>query len=93
MKTDHELELLEQASWAGHTPAGLIHRLERSSPYLPVRHSARFGGVGAAPSVGSIGDSNDNAPPDAIIGLGKPQVVQRLVAHRGCDAVQQATRR
>lgn len=77
MHTDLVLDALEQALWARSTPQGLIHHSDRGSQYLSIRYSERLAEVGIEPSVGSIGDSYDNALAETIIGLYKTEIIHR----------------
>jgi putative transposase len=87
------LDALEQAIHA-RAPArggGLIHHSDRGSQYLSIRYTERLGEAGIAPSVGSVGDSYDNALAETVIGLFKTEVVRRLGPWRGLEAVEIAT--
>ena len=55
------LDALEQALWARHDTAGLIHHSDRGSQYLSIRYTERLAAAGVEASVGSVGDSYDNA--------------------------------
>jgi transposase InsO family protein len=73
------LDALEQALYA-RRPAeedGLIHHSDRGSQYLSIRYSDRLGEAGVQPSVGSVGDSYDNALAETINGLYKAEVIHR----------------
>ena len=61
LKTDIALDALEQALWARSDTDGLIHHSDRSSQYLSIRYTERLSESGIEPSVGSRGDSYDNA--------------------------------
>ena len=82
------LDALEQAIHA-RQPAqggGLIHHSDRGSQYLSIRYTERLGEAGIAPSVGSVGDSYDNALAETVIGLFKTEVIRRRGpwrSHRG----------
>lgn len=89
--TDLVLDALEQALWARSTPQGLIHHSDRGSQYLSIRYSERLAEVGIEPSVGSIGDSYDNALAETIIGLYKTEIIHRRGPWRTLDAVEYAT--
>jgi putative transposase len=73
LRTDLALDALEMALWARRTQeiAGLIHHSDRGSQYLAIRYTDRLAEAGAVPSVGSRGDSYDNALAETIIGLYK----------------------
>jgi transposase InsO family protein len=87
------LDALEQAIHA-RRPArgsGLIHHSDRGSQYLSIRYTERLGNAGIAPSVGSVGDSYDNALAETVIGLFKTEVIRRLGPWRSLEAVEIAT--
>jgi putative transposase len=58
--------------------AGLIHHSDAGSEYLSIRYGAELAAAGIAPSVGSVGDSYDNALAESIIGLYKTEVIGHL---------------
>jgi len=91
MKTDLVLDALEQALWARNDPKGLIHHSDRGSQYLSIRYSERLAEAGIEPSVGSRGDSYDNALAETINGLYKTEVIHRRGPWRHRDAVEYAT--
>jgi len=84
------LDALEQALHA-RRPAkggGLIHHSDRGSQYLSIRYTERLGEAGIAPSVGSVGDSYDNALAETVIGLFKTEVIRRRGPWRSLEAVE-----
>ncbi len=87
------LDALEQAIHARQPGkgGGLIHHSDRGSQYLSIRYTERLGGAGIAPSVGSVGDSYDNALAETVIGLFKTEVIRRLGPWRSLEAVEIAT--
>ena len=91
LRTDLVLDALEQALHARRPEAGLIHHSDRGSQYLSIRYGERLAEAGIAPSVGSVGDSYDNALAETINGLYKTE----LINHRGpwhhLEAVEYAT--
>jgi transposase InsO family protein len=91
MTTSLVLDALEQAIWARQTPKGLIHHSDRGSQYLSIRYSERLADVGAQPSVGSTGDSYDNALAETVIGLFKTEVIRHRGPWKNIDAVEYAT--
>jgi putative transposase len=91
MHTDLVLDALEQALWARAAPPGLVHHSDRGSQYLSIRYSERLAEAGVEPSVGSIGDSYDNALAETIIGLFKTEVIRRRGPWRSFDEVEYAT--
>jgi putative transposase len=76
MKADLVLDALEQALWARSGAVGVVHHSDAGSQYLSIRYTERLAEVGAVPSVGSVGDSYDNALAETIIGLYKGSVRQ-----------------
>ena len=57
---------------------GLIHHSDRGSQYLPIRYTERLAEAGIDTSLGSVGDSYDNALAESIIGLFKAEVINFL---------------
>jgi transposase InsO family protein len=87
------LVALEQALHA-HQPArsgGLIHHSDRGSQYLSIRYTVRLAEAGIEPSVGSVGDSYDNALAETINGLYRAEVIHRRGPWRSFEAVEYAT--
>lgn len=91
MTTNLVLDALEQALWARNDPKGLIHHSDRGSQYLSIRYTERLAEVGIESSVGSRGDSYDNALAETINGLYKAEVIHRRGPWRNRDAVEYAT--
>jgi len=91
MRTDLILDALEQALWARGKPKGVIHHSDRGSQYLSIRYSDRLAEAGFNASVGSVGDSYDNAMAESINALYKAEVIHHQGPWRGLDAVEQAT--
>lgn len=91
MRTDLVLDALEQALWSRSSGEGLIHHSDRGSQYLSIRYSERLAEAGAEPSVGSVGDSYDNALAETIIGLFKTEVIHPRGPWRNVDDVEYAT--
>jgi putative transposase len=91
VKTELVLDALEQALHARADTDGLIHHSDRGSQYLSIRYSERLAEVGIQASVGSTGDSYDNALAESIIGLYKTEVIRRRGPWRSSDAVEYAT--
>jgi putative transposase len=78
-RTDFVLDALEQALYA-RQPAGrgnLIHHSDRGVQYVSIRYTERLKEAGIEPSVGSVGDSYDNALAETINGLYKAEVIHR----------------
>ena len=91
MNTDLVLDALEQALWARSGAAGVVHHSDRGNQYLSIRYSERLTEASVLPSVGSVGDSYDNALAETIIGLYKTEVIHRQGPWRCLDAVEYAT--
>ena len=70
---------------------GLIHHSDRGSQYLAIRYTARLDEAGAVPSVGSRGDSYDNALAESFNGLYKTELIRHDGPWRGLDDVEYAT--
>jgi transposase InsO family protein len=91
MRTDLALDALEQALYDRETDAGLVHHSDHGAQYLSVRYTERLGQAGIEPSVGSRGDSYDNALAESIIGLYKTEVIWHAGPWRGLEEVEFAT--
>jgi transposase InsO family protein len=91
MRTDLVLDALEQALHARPHASGLVHHSDRGVQYLAIRYTERLAAVGIERSVGTVGDSYDNALAESIIGLYKTEVIRRLGPWRGIDDVEYAT--
>ena len=70
---------------------GLVHHSDRGSQYLALRYTERLVEAGVEPSVGSVGDSYDNALAETINGLFKAEVIHRCGPWRSFEAVEYAT--
>ena len=87
------LDALEQALH-DRRPAhrgGLVHHSDRGSQYVSIKYTERLAEAGIEPSVGSVGDSYDNALAETINGLYKAEVIHRLGPWRSFEAVEFAT--
>jgi len=71
--------------------AGLIHHSDRGSQYVSIKYTERLAEAGIEPSVGSVGDSYDNALAETINGLYKAEVIHRRGPWRSFEAVEFAT--
>jgi len=92
MHTDFVLDALEQALWARQPSRdSLIHHSDRGSQYVSIRYSERLAEAGIEPSVGSTGDSYDNALAETINGLYKAEVIHRRGPWKSLEAVELAT--
>ena len=69
----------------------LIHHSDRGSQYVSIRYTERLAAAGIEPSVGSVGDSYDNALAETVIGLFKTEVIHRRGPWRHTQAVEFAT--
>ena len=85
------LDALEQAVHQRRPGAGLVHHSDRGSQYLSIRYTERLAEAGIEPSVGSVGDSYDNALAETINGLFKAEVIHRRGPWRSSEAVEFAT--
>ena len=70
---------------------GLVHHSDRGSQYLSIKYTERLAETGIKPSVGSVGDSYDNALAETINGLYKAEVIHRRGPWRSFEAVEFAT--
>ncbi len=93
LRTDFVLDALEQAvceRGAGRA-SGLVHHSDRGTQYLSMWYTDRLLDAGIAPSVGSRGDSYDNALAESVIGLFKTEVIRRQGPWRNLEMVEFAT--
>jgi transposase InsO family protein len=91
MHTELVLDALEQALHARRPDGGLTHHSDHGSQYLRIRYTERLAEAGIEASVGSVGDSYDNALAETIIGLYKTEVIHARGPWRTLDAVEYAT--
>ncbi len=91
LQTDIVLDALEQALWARGKPKGVTHHSDRGSQYLSIRYTERLAEAGFKASVGSVGDSYDNALAETINGLYKAEVIHKDGPWRNLDDVERAT--
>ena len=86
------LDALEQAVHMRRpTEPGLIHHSDRGVQYVSIKYTERLVEAGIDPSVGSVGDSYDNALAETVIGLFKTEVIHRQGPWRSSAAVEIAT--
>jgi putative transposase len=87
------LDALEQALFDRRPVrrGGLVHHSDRGSQYVSIRYTERLAEAGIEPSVGSVGDSYDNALAETINGLYKAEVIHRRGPWRNFEAVEYAT--
>jgi transposase InsO family protein len=91
LKTDLVLDALEQALYARTGTEGLVHHSYRGSQYLSIRYTERLAEAGIESSVGSVGDSYDNAMAESIIGLYKTEKIWPRGPWKNLDEVEYAT--
>ena len=91
LRSDLALDALEQALYDRDTDAGLVHHSDRGTQYLSIRYTERLADAGIEPSVGSRGDSYDNALAETVIGLYKTEVIRQAGPWRGLEDVEYAT--
>lgn len=91
MRTDLVLDALEQALWARGKPKDVIHHSDRGSQYLSISYTRRLAEADLKASVGSVGDSYDNALAETINGLYKTEVIHKNGPWQGLDDVEKAT--
>jgi putative transposase len=92
LATNFVLDALEQAIFDRRGDlADLVHHSDRGTQYLSMRYTERLADAGIAPSVGSRGDSYDNALAESIIGLFKTEVIHLKGPWRHLEAVEFAT--
>ena len=101
LRTDLALDALEMALWrrravggapgAGGRLDGLIHHSDRGVQYLAIRYTERLAECGVVSSVGSRGDSYDNALAESFHGLYKTELIRHEGPWRGLEDVEYAT--
>jgi putative transposase len=91
LRSDLALDALEQALHARPDRDGLVHHSDRGVQYLAIRYTERLADAGIEGSVGSVGDSYDNALAETVIGLYKTEVIRRQGPWRHVEAVEFAT--
>jgi len=91
MHTELVLDALEQALHAREAEKGLTHHSDHGSQYLSICYTERLAEAGVEASVGSVGDSYDNALAESVIGLFKTEVIYARGPWRSLDAVEYAT--
>ena len=93
LRTDLALDALEMAIWARRTRdlGGLVHHSDRGVQYLAIRYTERLTEAGAVGSVGSKGDSYDNALAETVNGLYKAELIWQRGPWRTAEDVELAT--
>jgi len=93
LRSDLALDALEQALHARPQNDELVHHSDRGVQYLSIRYTERLADAGIERSVGSVGDSYDNALAETVIGLFKTEVIRRQGPWRSIDTVEFAVLR
>lgn len=90
LKSDLALDALEQAIWEREEAVRdqLVHHSDRGVQYLSIRYTERLAEAGIEPSVGSRGDSYDNALAESVIGLFKTEVIRQRGPWRTLEDVE-----
>jgi putative transposase len=95
MPTELPLDALEMAIWTrdrdGEPVSGVVHHSDAGSQYTSIRYSNRLDDAGAVASIGSVGDSYDNAMAESVIGLYKRECVRHDGPFRTVDELELAT--
>jgi putative transposase len=93
LRAELALDALEMAIWSRRTSdlAGLVHHSDRGVQYLAIRYTERLAEAGAVTSVGSKGDSYDNALAESVNGLYKTELIRAQGPWRTADQVELAT--
>src|SRR2546428_11046929 len=92
LRAELALDALEIAIWSRGTTdlRGLVHHSDRGIQYLAIRYTERLADAGAVCSVGSRGDSYDNALAESVIGLYKTEVIRKQRPSRAFEQSQLA---
>ncbi len=91
LRSDLALDALEQALHARPDLENLVHHSDRGVQYLAIRYTERLKDAGIEPSVGSVGDSYDNALAETINGLYKTEIIRPNGPWRNLEEVEFAT--
>ena len=93
LRAELALDALEMAIWSRRSAdlGGLVHHSDRGAQYLAIRYTERLADEGAATSVGSKGDSYDNALAESVNGLYKTELIRARGPWRTADQVELAT--
>jgi putative transposase len=93
LRADLALDALEMAVWSRKDDSfpDLVHHSDRGVQYLSIRCTERLAQIGAAASVGSRGDSYDNAPAESVFGLYKAELITMQGPWRTVEDVELAT--
>jgi putative transposase len=90
LRSDLALDALEQALWARRPGERLVHHSDRGTQYLSIRYTDRLADAGIEASVGSTGDSYDNALAESVNALFKAEVIYHRGPWRSLEAVELA---
>ena len=95
LRAELALDALEMAIWSRRSAdlAGLVHHSDRGVQYLAIRYTERLADAGAVTSVGSRGDSYDNALAETVNGLYKTELIRRRGPWRSVEQVELGTAR
>ncbi len=95
LRAELALDALEMAIWSRGSWAlkGLVHHSDRGVQYLAIRYTERLADAGAVRSVGSRGDSYDNALAESVVGLFKTELIRMKGPWRTLEQVELATAR
>jgi putative transposase len=91
LKSDLALDALEQALHARPDADGVVHHSDRGTQYTSIRYTERLAAAGVERSMGSVGDSYDNALAESINGLYKTELIWKRGPWRSIEAVEYAT--
>ena len=91
LETPLVLDALEQAIWRRKPKKGLVHHSDHGSQYLSIRYTERLAEAKIEASVGSVGDSYDNALSESVNALYKAEVIRHKGPWKGIDDVEYAT--
>ena len=93
LRAELALDALEMAIWARGSGdlEGLVHHSDRGVQYLAIRYTERLADAGAVRSVGSRGDSYDNALAESVIGLFKTELIKKQGSWRSFEQLELAT--
>ena len=88
LRSDLALDALEQALYSRPSGSDLVHHSDRGVQYLSIRYTERLAVAGIEPSVGSRGDSYDNAMAETVIGLYKTELIRHKGPWKGLEQVE-----
>jgi transposase InsO family protein len=91
LRSDLALDALEQALYDRELEGPVVHHSDRGSQYLSIRYTERLAEAGVEASVGSRGDSYDNALAETVIGLYKTELIHHEGPWKGLEDVEYAT--